>query len=290
MNESIIWVAGEALIDLVPIGDSRVPIVGGGPANTAKALARLGINTSFIGGISSDEHGESIAKELDSVDLSKALRSDLPTALAIVSLNESGSASYEFKLEGTATFDFSRDWLPQGKPEVLHIGTLATLIEPGASELFEWASGHDVPTVFDPNIRPSVLGDRVKYRSAVERWFGISDVIKLSDEDLKWLGYSGVEGLFEFGVKLVVVTRGSEGISGYTSAGEVSVPGVPVEVVDTVGAGDTVGAVIVEGILRFGLEEVVNEKLFSVLSRAAKAASITCSRAGANPPTLEELG
>ena len=290
MNESIIWVAGEALIDLVPVGDTRVPIVGGGPANTAKALARLGIGTLFIGGISSDEHGESIAKELDSVDLSKALRSDLPTALAIVTLNESGSASYEFKLEGTATFNFSREWLPQGEPDVLHVGTLATLIEPGASELFEWASRLNVPIVFDPNIRPSVLGDRVKYRSAVERWFAISDVIKMSDEDLKWLGYSGVEGLLDFGAKLVVVTRGSEGISGYTPTGEVSVPGVTVEVVDTVGAGDTVGAVIVEGIVRFGLGEMVNEKLFSVLSRAAKAASITCSRAGANPPTLEELG
>ena len=284
------WVAGEALIDLVPIGDSRVPIVGGGPANTAKALANLGINASFIGGISSDEYGEGIVKELDSVDLSKALRSDLPTALAIVTLDESGSASYEFKLEGTATFNFSREWLPQGMPDVLHIGTLATLIEPGASELFEWASGLNVPIVFDPNIRPSVLGDRVKYRSAVERWFGISDVIKISDEDLKWLEYSSVEGLFDFGAKLVVVTHGSEGISGYTPTGEVSVPGVRVKVVDTVGAGDTVGAVIVEGIVRFGLEELVNEKLFSVLSRAAKAASITCSRAGANPPNLEELG
>ena len=290
MNKSTIWVAGEALIDLVPIGDSRVPIVGGGPANTAKALAKLGIDTLFIGGISSDEHGESIAKELDSVDLSKALRSDLPTALAIVTLNESGSASYEFKLEGTATFNFSREWLPQGEPDVLHVGTLATLIEPGASELFEWASRLNVPIVFDPNIRPSVLGDRVKYRSAVERWFGISDVIKMSDDDLKWLGYSAVEGLFDFGAKLVVVTRGSEGIIGYTPTGEVSVPGVTVEVVDTVGAGDTVGAVIVEGIVRFGLGEMVNEKLFLALSRAAKAASITCSRAGANPPTLEELG
>ena len=290
MNESTIWVAGEALIDLVPIGDSRVPIVGGGPANTAKALAKLGINTSFIGGISSDDYGEAIVKELVSVDLSKAHRSLLPTALAIVTLIESGSASYEFKLEGTATFNFSREWLPQGKPDVLHIGTLATLIEPGASELFEWASGLNVPIVFDPNIRPSVLGDREKYRSVVERWIGISDVIKMSDEDLKWLGYSSVEGLFDFGAKLVVVTRGSEGIIGYTSAGEVSVPGVTVEVVDTVGAGDTVGAVIVEGIVRFGLEELVNEKLFSVLSRAAKAASITCSRAGANPPSLDELG
>lgn len=283
------WVAGEALIDLVPVGDSRVPIVGGGPANTAKALAKLGINTSFIGGISSDEHGESIARELASVDLSKVHRSDLPTALAIVTLNESGSASYEFKLEGTATFNFSREWLPQGKPDVLHIGTLSTLIEPGASELFEWASGLNVPIVFDPNIRPSVLGDRVKYRSVVERWFGISDVIKMSDEDLEWLGYSEANQILELGTDLLVVTHGASGMTGYTTSGSVSVPGVKVQVMDTVGAGDTVGAVIVEGLINHGLSPSVDEKLFKVLSRAAKAAAITCSRVGANPPTLAEL-
>ena len=289
MNESIIWVAGEALIDLVPVGDSRVPIVGGGPANTAKALARLGIGTLFIGGISSDGHGESIVKELASVDLSKALRSDLPTALAIVTLDESGSASYEFKLEGTATFNFSREWLPHGKPDVLHIGTLATLIERGASELFEWASGLNVPIVFDPNIRPSVLGDRAKYRTAVERWFGISDVIKMSDEDLYWLGYSATNQILELGPELLVLTHGASGITGYTASGSVSVPGVKVGIVDTVGAGDTVGAVIVEGLVRNGITALVGDKLFEVLSRAAKAAAITCSRVGANPPTLAEL-
>lgn len=285
-----IWVAGEALIDLVPYGDSQIPIVGGGPANTAKALAKLGIPISFIGGISSDKYGDSIRAELANVDLGLSLRSDLPTALAIVSLDGSGLASYEFKLENTATFDFSRDWLPISTPEVMHIGTLATIIEPGASELFEWAKGLNVPIVFDPNVRPSVLADKSRYCEAVERWAGISSVVKLSSEDLGWLGYDNTSEFFELGAELVVVTHGADGLTGYTKSGLVTVPGVKVEVADTVGAGDTVGAVLVEGLFKYGFSELLGEKLFEVLTRAARAASITCSRVGANPPAAEELG
>ena len=284
-----VWVAGEALIDLVPSGDSRVPIVGGGPANTAKALARLGIPTSFIGGISSDSYGDSISSELADVDLGLCLRSELPTALAIVTLDESGSASYEFKLESTATFDFSRNWLPSSAPEVLHIGTLATIIEPGASELFEWASGLNSIIVLDPNIRPSVLSDKARYREAVERWVKISKVVKLSSEDLEWLGYADSSAFLELGAELVVVTNGASGLTGFTKEGSVAVPGVKVDVVDTVGAGDTVGAVLVEGLVSYGLQALKSEKLFEVLARAAKAAAITCSRPGANPPSRDEI-
>lgn len=289
MTKCVAWVAGEALIDLLPVGDDKRAVVGGGAANTAKALANLGIRTSFIGGISSDEYGELIRKELESLDLSLALNSDLPTALAVVSLGSDGSASYEFRLEGTATFDFRKDWLSKDRPEVLHVGTLATIIEPGASELFEWARVLNVPLVFDPNVRPSVLPDREKYRDSIEKWARIASVVKLSDEDLAWLGYKGVDRFFELGAKLVVVTLGAKGIDGYAKEGLVSVPGVAVDVVDTVGAGDTVGAVLVEGLLKYGLDQLVSERLFEVLNRAAKAAAITCTRAGAKPPTAEEL-
>jgi len=289
VDNARVWVAGEALIDLVPYGSSRVPIVGGGPANTAMALAKLGVPTSFIGGISSDAYGSAISSELAEVDLGLSLRSELPTALAIVSLDESGSASYEFKLQGTATFAFSRTWLPTSVPDVLHIGTLATIVEPGASELFEWAKALDVPIVFDPNVRPSVLTDESRYREAVERWIGISKVMKLSTDDLEWLGYADVSQFFELGAELIVVTKGDSGLTGFTKSGSVSVPAVKVDVIDTVGAGDTVGAVLVEGLVQFGLSSLKGEKLFGVLTRAAKAASITCSRAGANPPTVAEL-
>lgn len=289
MVNNQIWVAGEALIDLVPKGQTRIPIVGGGPANTAKALSKLGFATSYIGGISSDQYGEMIETELAGVDLSLALRSSLSTALAIVTLDETGSASYEFKLDGTATFDFRKEWLPSGRPNLLHIGTLATVIEPGASALFNWASELDCPIVFDPNIRPSVLQDKIKYREIFERWAELADLVKMSEEDLSWLGYGDVNPVLDMGAELVVVTHGADGMTGYTTNGSVSVPGVKVEVVDTVGAGDTVGAILVEGVMRYGPSVLMGDKLFEVLNRAAKAAAITCSRAGANPPNHFEL-
>jgi fructokinase len=287
LQSAQVWVAGEALIDLLPNGESKLPVVGGGPANTAKALSNLGFATSFIGGISSDEYGKLIEAELSSygVDLSGALRSELPTAIAEVELSESGSASYKFKLEGTATFAFG-EWLPKGDPRVIHIGTLATIIEPGASALFEWASGFSSPIIFDPNVRSSVLADRGKYRKQFERWAKIASIVKLSEEDLSWLGYT-IDEILNLGPELVVLTRGSKGLSGYRAGNRVDVDGVAVEVVDTIGAGDTVGAVIAEGIINHG--ELKGEVLQLVLQRAAKAAAITCTRAGAKPPKFAEL-
>jgi len=288
LQSAQVWVAGEALIDLLPNGEEKLPVVGGGPANTAKALSNLGINAAFIGGISTDKYGKLIDEELTSygVELSLVNRSELPTAIAEVEYGESGSANYTFSLENTATFDFG-SWLPKGEPEVLHIGTLATIVEPGASELWKWASGFSAPILFDPNVRPSVLSDIGKYRRAFEKWAKLASVIKLSEEDLEWLGYS-IDELINLGAELVVLTRGERGISGITPGRRVDVPGIEVEVVDTIGAGDTVGAVIVEGML--GGEELIGERLEFVLSRAAKAAAITCTRPGAKPPKLSELG
>jgi fructokinase len=116
----------------------------------------------------------------------------LPTCQAIVSLDEKGSASYEFIIDGTATFDFQREWLPdpyKHKPTLLHIGTLVTAIEPAASVLFDWALevSELAPIVFDPNIRPAVISDRAAYRAQVEKWVSISSVIKVSEDDLSWL-------------------------------------------------------------------------------------------------------
>ena len=130
-----VWVAGEVLIDLIPDGADRKPIVGGGPANTAKALAKLGISNQFIDGISTDKYGQMAKRALDNVGvmLDYAKYSDKPTCLAIVSLSQTGTASYEFLIENTATFDYTPDWLPDSSsknPSLLHIGTLATVIEP----------------------------------------------------------------------------------------------------------------------------------------------------------------
>ena len=285
------------LIDILPTG----PVVGGGPANTAKALARLGLQVDFIDGISTDAYGVTARKELerDGVGLTLALDSDKPTCTATVTLDSAGSASYEFVIDGTATFDFNDSWLPDPeslKPSVLHIGTLATIVEPASTTLHNWAikCAEFAPIVFDPNVRSSVVGDREKYRSAVEKWVGISSVIKLSDDDISWLYPE--ESMDEVakrwiagGASLVVVTRGAHGIIGYTEHGYEEVDGAKVNVVDTVGAGDTVGAILVEGIMKHSVIGLQGQVLNAVLHRAAIAAGITVSRAGAQPPRLHEL-
>ena len=292
-----IWVCGEVLIDVLPTG----PVVGGGPANTAKALARLGHEVDFIDGISTDAFGVSARKELerDGVGLSLALVSDKPTCTATVTLDSHGSASYEFLIAGTATFDFADTWLPDPerlKPSVLHIGTLVTIVEPASSILYQWAvtTSEFAPIVFDPNVRSSVVGDRDTYRAAVEKWVGISSVVKLSDDDISWL--YPTESMDEVaqrwitgGALLVVVTRGAKGIIGYTEHGFEEVEGAQVSVVDTVGAGDTVGAIVVEGIINHSVSGLQGQVLNAVLHRAAIAAGITVSRAGAQPPRLHEL-
>ena len=292
-----IWVCGEVLIDILPTG----PVVGGGPANTAKALARLGHDVYFIDGISSDAYGQVARTELlrDGVNLDLALVSDKPTCTASVTLDAAGGASYEFLIDGTATFDFAPSWLPDPyrfQPKVLHIGTLVTVIEPGASALYDWAMqvAEFAPIVFDPNIRPSVQPDRDLYEAAVEKWAALSAVIKVSDDDLAWLFPEvSIDDVakrwINDGVFLVVVTRGANGIVGFTEDGRVEVPGVKVDVVDTVGAGDTVGAIVVEAMIEHGLIELRGDRLQEVLSRAAHAAAITCSRPGAEPPYKHEL-
>ncbi len=297
-----IWVCGEVLIDLIPGADGvRVPHVGGGPANTAKALARLGHDVQFIDGISTDEYGVAARKELldDEVKLDLALTSDKPTCLAIVSLDANGGASYEFKIDGTATFDFDMKWLPDPsryKPQVLHIGTLVTVIQPGAEVLYDWAMqvAEFAPIVFDPNIRPSVMGDHDLYEAAVEKWAALSSVIKVSDDDMAWLypsqKYEDVaKRWINDGAAIVVVTRGSNGIIGFTADGAVEVDGAKITVADTVGAGDTVGAIIVEAMIEKGIMALTGDVLKATLHRAAVAAGITCSRKGAQPPYKHEL-
>ncbi len=296
-----VWVAGEVLIDLIPDGADRKPIVGGGPANTAKALAKLGISNQFIDGISTDKYGQMAKRALDNVGvmLDYAKYSDKPTCLAIVSLSQTGTASYEFLIENTATFDYTPDWLPDSSsknPSLLHIGTLATVIEPGASVLFSWAQAvaKVAPIVFDPNVRPDVMSNRDEYVAQVERWVGISSAVKVSNDDLYWL-YPSIEidqivnNWLAKGPSLIVVTYGDKGLAGYRIGEKVSVDAIKVVVADTVGAGDTVGAILVEVIVKDGLNTLSGVRLEMMLKRAAKAAAITVSRSGANPPTFKEI-
>jgi fructokinase len=294
MNQ--VWVVGEALMDLIPVPGGEISeMVGGGPCNSAKALARLGFSTTFIGGISSDRYGKAIERELldSGVSVDLVHRSGLPTALAIATINEAGLASYEFKLDSTVSFNFLSSWLPKEDAEVIHIGSVATLLEPGASELYKWLSNKCATIVFDPNVRPSIQGDREVYRDSVERWLELAKIVKLSEDDFSWLYESSesevIANWLSRGTEIVIVTRAERGLSAFTRDGRIDCHAAKVELVDSVGAGDTIGAVIVEGLLKHGLGGLKADVLKQVLERAAKAAGITCSRAGANPPWKEEL-
>ena len=292
-----IWVCGEVLVDR--LGESNT--VGGGPANTARAIARLGQEVEFIGGISTDEFGVRANEEFtrDKVGLRHIHRSNKPTAIASVSIDAHGQAAYQFSTSETVTFDFSLSWLPDPyryKPSALHIGSLATIIEPGASALFEWATSVSefAPIIFDPNVRSQALGDREKYLNIFERWASISSVIKASVEDLDWL-YPNQPitevstHLMECGVQLLVITHGVQGVSAMTREESVVIGAVASEVIDTVGAGDTVGAVLVDSILRNGILNLQGALLHETLNCAVHAAAITCSRVGAQPPTRSEI-
>jgi fructokinase len=236
----------------------------------------------------------------DGVNLEHSLESDLPTAKAILALDERGSAHYRFETEATATFDFRADWLPVASdalPYIFYVGSLATIVEPGASSLLSWLAQSKrekkIRVIFDPNIRPNFLNDSDSYRQEIEKWIPYVDLIKASEEDIRFLypqeeQESIVSRWFAHGVSLVVITRGERGMVAISADETCGVEGVKGDLVDTVGAGDTVGAVMVDAMMKFGLEEMQGENLAKTLEVAARAAAITCSRQGANPPTKEE--
>ena len=300
-----IWVCGEALIDRITSDGQVMEIPGGGPANTAHALARLELESEFIGGLSSDRYGQMMRAEFVAagVGLHFTPTHELPTCTANVTIAPDGSASYQFLIDGTATFAYDKNNLPEidlavekNKVDAIYFGTLAAIVEPGATTLFEWmkrAVGK-VPIIFDPNIRPSVLSDRVQYQAAVARFLQIADVVKASTDDIAWLypdmhEFEVAKSWLEHGVKLVVITRGERGLVGITAEHVIEVPGVEVDVIDTVGAGDTVGAILAEGIITHGFEKALTAELSHILHRAVAASAITCSRQGAQPPRRSEL-
>ncbi|MFB8774017.1 carbohydrate kinase family protein [Streptomyces broussonetiae] len=301
----MIVVAGEALIDLVPQGTGALaslrPALGGGPYNTAVALGRLGSPTAFCSRTSSDAFGEALLDGLRAagVDVSGVQRGPEPTTLAVATVDGDGSAAYSFYVDGTADRLFTApDRLPP-TARAVSFGTCSLVLEPGATayeELMRTASGNGVFTALDPNIRPGLIPDPDAYRSRFRSWLPSISLLKLSEEDARWLGGTPREWLAA-GPSAVVITRGGDGLTAFTRDGaEHSVPGEKVTVVDTIGAGDTVNAALLHGLSAWdaltadavaGLDA---EQWTRLLGFAARAAAITCSRAGAEPPYADEVG
>ncbi|MFG2313254.1 carbohydrate kinase [Streptomyces sp. NPDC048566] len=301
----MIVVAGEALIDLVPQGPgalaSLLPRLGGGPYNTAVALGRLGSPTAFCSRVSRDAFGEALLAGLTAagVEVSRVQRGAEPTTLAAATIGTDGSAGYSFYVEGTADRLFSAPAsLPDGTRAV-SFGTCSLVLEPGASayeELLRKAAAQGVFTALDPNIRTGLIPDPDAYRARFLGWLPSVSLLKLSEEDAAWLGGTPREWL-DAGPAAVVITQGGDGLTAFTRDGSVhSVPGEAVDVVDTIGAGDTVNAALLHGLatrdaLRAdALEGLGPEGWTGLLRYAARAAAVTCSRAGAEPPYASELG
>ncbi|NEY30837.1 carbohydrate kinase [Streptomyces sp. PRKS01-65] len=300
----MIVVAGEALIDLVPQGRGALaalaPALGGGPYNTAVALGRLGSPTAFCSRVSRDAFGEALLERLRAcgVDVSPVQRGPEPTTLAVATVGADGSAAYSFYVEGTADRLFTAPAaLPPGTRAV-SFGTCSLVLEPGASayeELLRDAAARGLFTALDPNIRAGLIADPDAYRARFESWLPSVSLLKLSAEDAEWLGGTPRQWLAA-GPAAVVVTRGADGLAAYTRDGGVhEVPGEPVAVADTIGAGDTVNAALLHGLAERdalgarALAALGPRDWTALLGFAARAAAVTCSRPGAEPPWAHEL-
>ncbi|MET9799949.1 carbohydrate kinase [Streptomyces sp. NPDC006368] len=297
----MIVVAGESLIDLVPQPGAEgpstlsplVPRPGGGPYNTAVALGRLGAEVAFCSRVSTDAFGEALVDGLRAAGVATGLvqRGPEPTTLAVASVGADGSARYGFYAQGTADRLFTLPGrLPDGVRAV-SFGTCSLVLEPGASAyeaLLRRESERGVLTLLDPNVRPGLIPDADAYRSRFAGWLPYVSLLKLSEEDARWLGGSPEEWPAK-GPSAVVLTRGAAGLTVFTGDLSVSVPAVPVTVADTIGAGDTVNAALLHGLAGRDPATLDAPAWTELLTFAARAAAVTCSRPGAEPPYAPEL-
>lgn len=296
-------IVGEALTDIVVEADgTRREHPGGSPLNVAVALGRLGHRSQLLTRIGRDERGDAIRAHLaeSQVELTAASTVDHPTSTALATLDATGAATYEF--------DLVWDPDPTGAPvevDAVHTSSIAAVLEPGASTVAEvLRTRREHSTIsYDPNARPTLMGDPQLVRERIEANIALSDVVKASDEDVAWLyGTADVEDVVaswrDLGASLTVLTRGADSAVAFSDSGRIQVaPGV-VETVDTVGAGDTFSAGILDALAARGLLGAENrpelaslpaDEVATVLRRASGLAAITVSRAGANPPWSHEL-
>ena len=301
---------GEALIDFLPrnAADGATvyqPMCGGSVFNTAIALGRLGIKTGFFNGLSTDFFGDMLRDGLKAskVDLRYTKVWDKPSTLAFVKLTD-GHARYSFFDDNSAGRMLTAKDLPKLDKAVtaLHFGSISLIPEPGGSTLETLMKREAKRRVIslDPNIRPGQIKNRKGHMARLNRLIAMADILKISDEDVEWMTGSRDTGKaarkwLKLGARIVVVTRGGEGVEAFTGRDHIAVPPVVVKVADTVGAGDTFTAGLLTALTRAKLLDkaklaaISRENLAAALAFAARAAAITCSRPGADPPWAKEL-
>lgn len=310
-----IVVCGESLVDVVQQGGSRheanrgglaplQPALGGGPFNVAITLGRLGSAVSLLSAVSTDTYGDAIVDALRAAGVGTTLvqRRDEPTSLALATIADDGSAHYSFYVEGTADRAVTDPGALPPTVAAMTFGTLSLVLEPGATvyeNLMRHCRAEGRVVVLDPNIRPAVIDDPDDYRRRFRSWMASVDLVKLSDEDAAWLGdgpagSSAADWLGD-GVAAVVTTAGASGITVRTAVGEVTAPAPSVDVVDTIGAGDSVLGGLVHHLDRHGrlspdaVRSLTVEEWRDAAEFAAHVAAVTVSRPGADPPWAGEL-
>ncbi|GAA2141335.1 carbohydrate kinase [Kitasatospora kazusensis] len=278
---------------------------GGGPANTAVALARLGTPTRFLGRFSDDVFGRLFRERLASagVDLTHSVRAAEPSTLAVAELSPHGEAAYSFHAEAAADWQWDPAELagvPLTDTDCVHTGSLALVREPGAAAVEEFlARAVDRATVsIDPNVRPLLVAP-ARYRDRLARWCALADVLRLSADDLAVLlpGTSPEQACDQWhraGVRLVVVTLGADGALASLDGVRITVPALRVEVADTVGAGDAFTAGLLHhlgaaGLLGGRLDSLTTAAVEAACGYAARVAALTCAVPGADPPRAGEL-
>ena len=300
----MIVVCGEALIDMIQHGDgTQRAAPGGGPFNTARALARLGVPTAFLGHLSEDRFGRELSELLvaDGASLELATVGSEPTTIALANVDDQGFAEYEFLVKNTSAPNLTPEMIPEsfaGDVAALYVGTLGLVLEPMASTLVELVQRERQRLIMlDPNIRVGLI-DETEYKGRLQTLIGASTIVKASETDLSWLypesDYrAAADRLLREGVRLAVVTLGAEGAFGAHGDWRIHVAAPPVDVVDTIGAGDAFGAGILAWLYDHDLvrpELSLDEEQFrSALEYACLAASLTCARAGADPPWKREM-
>ncbi len=296
-------VMGEALIDLIISADGSIDAVpGGGPFNLARAAARLGTEVTFAGGISDDPFGRRIAELLlaDGVSTSVPTRTGRPTTLALAQINDAGSATYTFYMDGTAGAMVHTDEIaPRGIAAAIALGTLSIVMEPIASAIEEACRRIPAETLvfFDPNCRPSTVRDRQAFVSRVQRLYSYAQVVKVSTEDIEFL-HPGTDpreaalAILALGPQVVLLTDGGQAVTVFHTSGAFHVEVPTVTVVDSVGAGDAFGGAFLSFWLGIGhgVSELADtEALRATVERAVTVAAYTCTRQGANPPWIDEI-
>ena len=285
---------------------------GGGPANFAVAVSRLGSTARFAGRLSTGALGALCRTKLEEsgVDLAASEAAPEPATLAIARLNDSGAASYEFYTAGTADWAWTDEslaplvdgpFIGTDPPVALHTGTLALALQPSGQVIENLLARvrSSLTVSIDPNLR-TLLVPVDTYRGAIDRWAALSDVVRLSEDDLEqlWPDFSPEQAaahLHDLGVPLAVVSLGADGAFASLRGAQVRVPIAPTTLVDTVGAGDSFHGGMLHhlaqaGLLGGRLDDLDLAGLTEALQFASRVSAITCSRAGANPPWAAELG